>query len=92
MPSSRGEENKKGYSESDSSEPRAYSDADFEDLKAPNAPQSRLFVPTTKIEPSPLNNKRINIRVTEGLLKSGGVFSASYLLFTVHCEPVGWTI
>lgn len=39
--------------------PTVLSDADFEDLKAKNRPQSRLFAPTGKIEPTALNNKRI---------------------------------
>lgn len=39
--------------------PTQLSDADFEDLKAKNRPQSRLFAPTGKIEPTALNNKRI---------------------------------
>lgn len=47
---------------------------------------------TVKIDPTPLNDKRIQVRVIEGSLKSGGIFSASYLLFTVVVEPVGWKI
>ena len=39
--------------------PAQLSDADFEDLKAKNRPQSRLFAPTGKIEPTALNSKRI---------------------------------
>lgn len=39
--------------------PKELSDADFEDLKAKNRPQARLFAPTGKIEPTALNNKRI---------------------------------
>ena len=69
-----------------------YTEADFEDIKASNAPQSRLFVTTTKIEPTPLNNKRIQIRVNEGSLKAGGIFSSSYLLYTIQVDPIGWKI
>ena len=69
-----------------------YTEADFEDLKAPNTPVSKLFVNTVKIEPTALNDKRINVRVLEGSLKSGGIFSASYLLFTVVVDPLGWKI
>lgn len=39
--------------------PKELSDADFEDLKAKNRPQARLFAPTGKIEATALNNKRI---------------------------------
>ncbi len=69
-----------------------YTEADFEDLKASNTPSSRLFVTTTKIDPTPLNNKRIVSRVIDGCLKSGGIFSASYLIFTIVVEPIGWKI
>ena len=29
--------------------------------------------------------------MSEGSLKSGGLFSASYFLYTIKTEPVGWT-
>lgn len=47
---------------------------------------------TAKIAPTPLNGKRIQIRVSEGGLKSGGLFSSSYLLYKVQTEPLGWSI
>jgi hypothetical protein len=34
-------------------------EAEFEELAAPNKPSSRLFVPTEKLEPTPLNDKRV---------------------------------
>ena len=74
------------------SELPTYTEADFEDLKAPNTPASRLFVNTTKIEPTALNNKRITVRVLDGSIRSGGIFSASYLLFTIQVDPIGWKI
>ena len=69
-----------------------FNEADFEDLKAKNTPEGRLFVPTAALEPTALNNKRIKIKVIEGALKSGGIFSASYLLFKITVDPVGWSI
>lgn len=67
-------------------------EAEFEDLKAKNRPQSRLFAPTASIEPTPLNNRRIQARVTEGTLKAGGLFQSNYLQYTVRVEPLGWSI
>jgi len=49
-------------------------------------------VTTTKIEPTPLNNKRIQVRVNEGSLKAGGIFSSSYLMYTIVVDPIGWKI
>lgn len=85
------EEDGKVERKQDGIEP-TYTEADFEDLKASNTPTARLFVQTVKIDPTPLNDKRIQVRVIDGSLKSGGIFSASYLLFTVVVEPIGWKI
>lgn len=67
-------------------------EAEFEDLKAKNRPQSRLFAPTASIDPTPLNNKRIQARVLEGTVKAGGLFQSSYLQYTVRIDPLGWNI
>jgi hypothetical protein len=32
------------------------------------------------------------VRVSDGAQKQGGIFSASYLLFKVTVDPVGWKI
>ena len=82
-----------GESQSDGDqEIKQYTEADFEDLKAKNTPESRLFVQTGVLEKTPLSNKRITVRVIDGSLKSGGIFSASYLLFKINVEPIGWSI
>lgn len=41
-------------------------DDGFEDIVAKNRAQIRQFVPTGTLKPTQLNNKRIQIRVTEG--------------------------
>ena len=69
-----------------------FNEAEYEELKAENTPESRNFVPTEKLELTALNNKRVTVRVFDGQLKSGGIFSASYLLFTVQIDPIGWKI
>lgn len=51
-----------------------------------------MRVPTLPLEPTPLNNKRITVRVVDGALKSGGIFSSSFLFYTIKTDPVGWTI
>ena len=38
-----------------------------------------MFVKTGFIEPTILHSKKIKIRVTEGQLKSGGIFASSYI-------------
>ena len=53
---------------------------------------ARMFVPTSIIEPTLLNSKRINIRVTEGSVKHGGLFAANYILYKISTEPLGWGI
>ena len=64
----------------------------FEDIKAKNMAAPRNFVPTSLIEPTLLNSKRINIRVTEGSVKHGGLFAANYIVYKVSTEPLGWAI
>jgi hypothetical protein len=56
---------------------------DIEALKANNVPEPRDFQPTAVLQPTPLNYKRIQLRVSEGALKSGGLFSASYFLYRI---------
>ena len=55
-------------------------------MKAPNTLEPRRFTQTAQIEPTALNGKRIKIRVSEGSIKSGGLFAASYLLYKVKTE------
>ena len=53
---------------------------------------SRPEVPTTQLVATPLNNKRITISARDGALKSGGLFSASYLHYKIYTEPVGYVV
>jgi len=64
----------------------------FEDIKAQNMGAPRMFVPTSIIEPTLLNSKRIKIRVTEGSVKHGGLFAANYILYKIETAPLGWVI
>lgn len=51
-----------------------------------------MFQSVQQMQETPLNGKRINIRVSEGKLVNGGLFSASYLLFRIKTEPVSYSI
>lgn len=58
-----------------------------------NKPQ-RQFIDTKKIQdnPTPLNFKRIDIRVSEGLIKEGGIFAANYITYKVETSPMGYEV
>ena len=51
-----------------------------------------MFQPCKQMEETNLNGKRVTIRVSEGKLVNGGLFSASYLLFRIKTEPVAYSI
>ena len=71
-------------------EPKA--EEQYEDIKANNRYRCPMFQSVTQMVDTPLNGKRINIRVSEGKLVNGGLFSASYLLFRIKTEPVSYSI
>jgi hypothetical protein len=62
------------------------------DLKAKNRYKSPMFMPCKQIVETQLNGKKIKVRVSEGKLVNGGLFSASYLLFRIKTEPLGLSI
>lgn len=66
--------------------------SDYEELKAANKPEGRQFVQCTQYSPTPLNGKRITISCRDGALKSGGLFSSSYLHYKIYTEPVGYVV
>jgi hypothetical protein len=41
----------------------------FDDLKAPNYEEPRKLCPTAQLEPTPINNKYVKIKVIEGAVK-----------------------
>jgi hypothetical protein len=45
-----------------------------------------------KIDKTMLNDKKIEIRVFEGLVKEGGIFSANYITFRITTSPVNFDV
>lgn len=58
------------------------------------AKASRQYVDTKRIgdAPTPLNYKKVDIRVTEAMIKDGGVFSANYITYKVATAPLGYEV
>jgi hypothetical protein len=42
--------------------------------------------------PTPLNYKKLDIRVSDALLKEGGIFSVSYITYKVETSPLGYDV
>lgn len=42
--------------------------------------------------PTPLNHKKIEIRVSEGTIKDGGIFGANSIYYKIITEPVGYEV
>lgn len=43
-----------------------------------------------KVEPTVLNFKKVNIKVSEGLVKEGGIFSGNYVTYIVCTNPLNF--
>ena len=52
----------------------------------------REYAPTKPFVPTKLNNQRVEIEVSEGLVKEGGMFSSSYVTYKISTKPLGWEI
>lgn len=54
----------------------------------------RQFVDTKKIQdnPTPLNFRRVDIKVSEGLIKEGGIFVASYITYKIETAPMNYEV
>lgn len=44
------------------------------------------------IEATPINNKRVEIRVNEGVVKEGGIFSSNYVTYKITTSPLNWEV
>jgi hypothetical protein len=55
---------------------------------------SRQYVDTKKIgdAPTPLNYKKVDIRVSEAVIKDGGVFSSNYITYKIETKPLGYEV
>lgn len=48
----------------------------------------REFVQATPLKPTKLNHIRVDLRVKEGMVKEGGIFSSSYITYLVTTSPL----
>mmetsp|Transcript_21778 Transcript_21778/g.20911 ORF Transcript_21778/g.20911 Transcript_21778/m.20911 type:complete len:81 (+) Transcript_21778:340-582(+) len=53
---------------------------------------TREFAQTRIITPTKLNNTKVDIRVSQGLIKEGGIFTANYITYVVETSPLGWQV
>lgn len=54
--------------------------------------QGRQFMDTKPIEPTVLNGVRIDIKVSDALVKEGGLFSSNYITYTINTYPQCWEV
>ena len=54
--------------------------------------ETRAKAPTAAIVPTPLNNKKVVLKVIDSEIKKGGFFSSDYVLYKVKTEPLGWAV
>jgi hypothetical protein len=52
----------------------------------------RQFADTRKIDPTPLNYKKIEVRVTNSLIKEGGIFSSNYVTYNVLTNTLKYDV
>lgn len=62
-----------------------------EDLTLPKL-NIRSRAPTSKIVPTPMNNRRVILKVPDSEVRKGGFFSSDYVLFTITTDPLGWRV
>lgn len=55
---------------------------------------TRQYINTRRIQeaPTPLNFKKLDIRVSEGLIKEGGIFSVNYITYKIETEPLHYEV
>ena len=55
---------------------------------------ARQFVDTKKISdaPTPLNFRKIDVRVSDASIKDAGVFSANYITYKIETKPLGYEV
>ena len=54
--------------------------------------ETRTRAPTAKLVPTPLNNRKIALKVVDSEVRKGGFFTSDYVLYTITTEPLGWKI
>ena len=54
--------------------------------------ETRSRAPTAAIIPTPLNRRKVTIKVIDSEVRKGGFFSSDYVLYTITTEPNGWRV
>ncbi len=62
-----------------------------EDLTLPKL-VTRVRADTAKIVATPINNRKVTLKVTDSEVRKGGFFSSDYVLYTIRTEPLGWRV
>ena len=74
----------------------------FEDVKKENRGKeddltlprlnTRTRAATAKIVATPINHKKVQLKILESEVRKGGFFSSDYVMYTVSTEPLGWKV
>jgi len=62
-----------------------------EDLTLPKL-NTRTRADTAKVVATPINNKKVTLKVVDSEVRKGGFFSSDYVLYTITSEPLGWRV
>ena len=54
--------------------------------------ETRSRASTSAIVPTPLNFKKVTLKVVDSEVRKGGFFSSDYVLYTIATEPNGWRV
>ena len=54
--------------------------------------ETRMRAATAAIVPTPLNRRKVTLKVVDSEVRKGGFFSSDYVLYTITTEPNGWRV
>lgn len=61
------------------------------DLTLPKL-NTRTRAPTSAIVPTPINRRKVTLKVVDSEVRKGGFFSSDYVLYTITTDPNGWRV
>ena len=70
---------------------QARNQSNMEDATLPKL-VTRARAPTAKIVPTPINKRKVTLKVIDSEVRKGGFFSSDYVLYTLTTEPLGWKV
>lgn len=53
---------------------------------------TRDQVPAKPLNPTPLNYKKVLIKVSDGMIKEAGIFTSNYVTYNVATDPLGYAV